>query len=433
MSIKEADQFICSMFEKHGPVDLGDSDLEVFLSEDFQLQKLNDPGWSFRGSYPEVKRYCSGGWDPCFCIFLMWMWYGGHDFERVFSGCIRNGVAPTSFLRHIRDRENFSKKVLEIKEDGIDYKKLLEACIVEKRKETKYNIIVPVKGRTEHLKKFLFVMERMLSGRDDWSVTIIFQEETEDLFLQVKDLKPSFNLNLIHLPHSLVSEMYGDNMNRSLCYNVASKLIKCEWQLNHDVDLIFDSKFLDNVENKTDNPDLKWLQPYRGSRVIYMDPTATENVIAQIKEKNKISYSGPVPHLNDTPNTVGAPGGCVCIRWKDFQEIGGYDPEFVWGYAPEDALFWTKLECYHAEDLGSITESDRHPTIHPFIRDDVFSHDSNSELYHMYHPPTQGVAGNKFWNICIQFYIKNIFTTEDCKEWLRISKEVYNANTKCGR
>ena len=142
-------------------------------------------------------------------------------------------------------------------------------------------------------------MNFVLSGKDDWCVTVIFQEETDELFRDICSAI-QFQLKLcIPTPHS-DSRKYADNMNRSLCYNLVSKIIECEWQINHDVDCIFEN-FIQNVENKTKS-NIPWLQPYRGSRVVYLDETTSTSVMESLKLNEPVTIEYRVPPLNNTPN-----------------------------------------------------------------------------------------------------------------------------------
>ena len=331
-----------------------------------------------------------------------------YDLIRMF-----NDVLPTSF-----DDEVFS-----IKQNELDYDELIQASSTHITKSNpKFNVIVPVKNRKDHLFAFLSAMNFVLSGKDDWCVTVIFQEETDELFCDVCSRQYNFNLNCIYLPHTLIREKYADNMNRSLCYNLVSKMVECEWQINHDVDLIFLPDFCVNVENKAES-NVPWFQPYRGSRVVYLTETVSASVMESLKVNEPPTIECHIPPLNNTPHSSGAPGGSVVVRHKTFMEIGGYDPEFVWGYAPEDAIFWRKLEYHFSDDLSICGGS---ACIHPFIRDDVFSHETNVELFHLWHPPTQADQRYPFWSLFVSSYIINCFNENQIKKWLRLSKEKLN-------
>ena len=328
-----------------------------------------------------------------------------------------------------RIRESLSKKDFvtswkEIKRNKIEYKKIIENSDIIKCKKRKYNIIVPVKNREEHLQAFLSSSLSTLSNYNDWMITIIFQEDDDKLFNEYKQiLQDVDNINLINMPASILKPLYGENMNRSLCYNVASKIVPCEWQMNHDIDLIFMPDFCENVESKSKTCK-KWFQPYRGSRVVYLDRESSDAMVNALSKKQTIQLRTSYPPMNNTPHTGGAPGGCVVVNWKDFQEMGGYDPEFIWGYGPEDQMFWKKLEYFYRQD-DSILETPRAMKGHPFVSYDVYSHETNVELYHLWHPPTKVESRYPFWNLFFASYINNCFTKNDVVDWFEMSKDNY--------
>jgi hypothetical protein len=254
-------------------------------------------------------------------------------------------------------------------------------------KKPKFNLIVPVKNRKEHLETFLKNVVNLFKSKPDWCLTIIFQEDSKKSFEDISHiLSECINIHIIDMPHNDEFVLkYGNNMNRSLCYNVASMFVECEFQINHDVDLLFGRNFIDNIERKTKNKSFMWLQPYRGSRVIPMTEDQTKYFKNEIEKGNSLPvHIIDIPTLRNTPHSFGSTGGSVVVKYKVFKEIGGYDPEIVWGYAPEDIIFWLKLEVYF-----KTYKYTKEYKLEPFSSEDVFSHDSDVELFHMYHPLTE--------------------------------------------
>lgn len=313
-----------------------------------------------------------------------------------------------------------------VKTEGIDYKSIVAKCKHKTNCHTipKYNVIVPVRNRQEHLDTFLKNTLTLFKEKKDWCLTLIFQEDTEESFERSSSLLSMYPLiHIIDMPHDEgFYSKYGSNMNRSLCYNVASMIVECEFQINHDVDLLFGKNFINNVESKTEQEPFLWLQPYRGSRVILMTEDQTKSIKGEIEKGNNVSslVIQNAPPLRKTPDSYGATGGSVVVRHKVFREIGGYDPELVWGYAPEDIIFWLKLEIYFK--TYQRTESYK---LEPFCCRDVFSHETDVELFHMYHPPTETDRRYPYFPLFIANWLMNIATDEEHAKWLEISREQY--------
>ena len=361
----------------------------------------------------EINRRCHQN-DSTMFWFLCVMW-GFH-----------NRFVPSEIASQInKEITNLisGDEFIELKKSPIAYDRIINSCSVQlTNNNPKFNIIVPVRNRNDHLISFLQNSYQVLKNKEDWAVTVIFQEDNDKSFvehtLRAKSLT-SFNINFIDMPHDeFFQEKHGGIMNRSLCYNVVSKMISCDYQINHDVDLLFQNSFIDNIENRTNDRDFQWLQPYRGSRVIHL-PEDTTKQVKTILNMGKIPIFNKtnVP-LNKTPNSSGAPGGSIVVKHMDFKKIGGYDPELVWGYSPEDILFWLKLEVY----FNTFVRKGDYKT-EPFCNTEVFSHNSDVELFHMYHPPTEADKRYPYFPLFIASWLMNCALPVTLNKWLEVSYE----------
>ena len=346
-------------------------------------------------------------------LFEMWACMNPHSKTNMFD----------NFCDEI-DAQGFSDLWRDMKRDHIKYDQLISSCDITLKKEADFNLIIPVKNRFPHLETFLKWVAQYNSLLENWSITIIFQEDDKKFYEEIKAMNIEY-VNIIHLPHDALDGRYEDNMNRSLCYNVASKIVRCKWQINHDVDLIMAPDFFNHVEEKSKNRK-KWFQPYRGSRVIYLSEDASNKLKMSLDSNSHIEVEAKFPPLNATPNSPGAPGGSVVVNWEDFQEMGGYDPELIFGYAPEDHMFWRKLEGFYDEEDSDLLKP-RKMSAHPFYSDDVFSHDSSVELVHLWHPPTLGSKKYPYFNFFFAHYITNKFLKSDQADWIKLSQESYGS------
>ena len=94
----------------------------------------------------------------------------------------------------------------------------------------------------------------------------------------------------------------------------------------------------------------------------------------------------------DLQKSVGAPGGSLYLSHERYLEAGGHDPQFCWGYGPEDALFYQKLEL---------------------LEQIAFADDPPIEMIHLWHSPAQNT--NPF-RIAMDMFVKGTFK-ENSIEW----------------
>ena len=124
----------------------------------------------------------------------------------------------------------------------------------------------------------------------------------------------------------------------------------------HDSDLLVPDNFFNKVQIYF-NRGAVALQPYSDRFVWQTNQEFSEKLQADLS----IFYNGIAEHDVCTQNSPGAKGGSFILKSDLFVNVGGYDPQLFWGYAPEDQLFWLKVES-----LTSIEYADnpRMPLIH---------------------------------------------------------------------
>jgi hypothetical protein len=100
---------------------------------------------------------------------------------------------------------------------------------------------------------------------------------------------------------------------------------------------------------------------------------------------------------------AGAPGGSLYLTRQRYLEAGGHDPQLCWGYGPEDALFYQKLEL-----------------LEPI----AFADDPPIEMIHLWHPSAQ--IQNPF-RVEMDVLVKGMFrekTTEEKRHYMKYKEEV---------
>lgn len=158
---------------------------------------------------------------------------------------------------------------------------------------------------------------------------------------------------------------------KALCYNIGFlKVKRTEWNVFHDLDIMVDKDYFTKLMTYL-TPSTTWVQPYTQKRVMRLNAA----------ESNKIVRNPEVAFCLEglgTPATPGSPGGSIVVRSLDFISIGGYDPEYFYGYSPEDAFFWAKLEVLHKVIEDPFEEA--------FQGSAVYADSPAMEVYHLDHP-----------------------------------------------
>lgn len=242
--------------------------------------------------------------------------------------------------------------------DGFDYKALPKMLDIRNNDNTTVSVIVPVRGRTnfhqilvDHLKA---AFNNLPEGR---TLSITFVEHSA--IPEHKPFAEKSGANYIHIPTDGV-------FNKCLAFNVGFLFSnKAEYYLFHDVDCMTQSNFWRYIFMNLDRTSFKSLQSFRDRRVLYCDQPTTDQIINKAVSVDQLGARSPgvtEPALHQWK----APGGSIFCPYDQFVSVGGFDPEYFFGYSIEDAFFYNKLEI-----TGGIT-SCNNPQI---------------EIFHLNHPP----------------------------------------------
>ena len=252
-------------------------------------------------------------------------------------------------------------------------------------KNPKYNFVIPVKEsdgeltRTYHLRILCNYLMMYLRFRKDWAVTIVIQEDnnrmTDFILENLNKFKEQYGFENFNVFTVVKSDKF---MKKSCCYNLACKEIESEWQINHDVDLVFTSKFIDGIENFCRANIGKYFQPYCFGKVTQLSPEQT-NVIMDTHEKGVLLAIEPFLERKVIVSPVKAHGGSVVVKRDLMIEVGGYDPHVIEGYGPEDSMFWLKLE------LATLKPSNTGFN-EPHIGGGYYSNHIETQILHFSHP-----------------------------------------------
>lgn len=294
-----------------------------------------------------------------------------------------------------KESNNLNKKFNDflyqrILSEKINYKEFKQSCIIDlkNQKEVDINVILPVRDRDDFVKPCINHLNKAINNCD-WDISITLAEES----VTPKHVdKVSGIANYIHIPSENIL------MNKCLAHNCAFKYSnKAKYYLFHDIDILVQSDFFEKTISNINQLQAKALQTFSKRRVLNMNKYLTEAVLSNQIDINDLNEN--YEHI-EIPQE-GAPGGSILIERELFIEIGGYDPELFYGYAPEDKFFWDKIEI-----LSKVN----------FPVHDV-------ELFHMHHD----IMTHKnpyLWNMHKYLEILSLMNPPEKKEFLNIKQKL---------
>ncbi len=169
--------------------------------------------------------------------------------------------------------------------------------------------------------------------------------------------------------------------NKALAYDKAFLFgSPADWYLFHDNDVLVPKDFWHKLDSNVKRAKTQFLQPYTGRCLFNLKPAVAEafraNLTLADEPLDPAMYGERIP---------GAPGGSLYLSRERYLEAGGHDPQFCWGYGPEDALFYHKLEL-----------------LEPI----AFADDPPIEMIHLWHPTA---ASHNPFRQEMDFFVKGVF------------------------
>jgi len=234
------------------------------------------------------------------------------------------------------------------------------------------NIIIPVKGRPNHLRASLAslntsIEELPIAAREMVSITVA----------EMDSKAQHYEIALEHADY--YTFIKGEMFNKSLLMNTAAKTFGTDIFMFYDVDLIVEDSFLTKVMNFAysilKRGKTSWVfQPIHERKIFYVHEGLTNKIfegaakIKDLRDEKFINdvYIQPTWYDGNYP-----PGGAVVVSRELFHTIGGYDPELFWGYSPEDRLF--------LQNCTALCGGEFHTPGDPAI----------GRMYHLYHPNSE--------------------------------------------
>jgi hypothetical protein len=237
--------------------------------------------------------------------------------------------------------------IKEAESNPIDYPNIVSSCYSKtNQKDSQISVIIPVHKRKDYLNTTIRFLERAIQHWDPGMNRVrihVIEMDMEPECNFVADL----GIDYTFIP----TNFYRRNtFCKSLCFNVGYLSgPKTEWYLLHDGDIIMNLNFFTILERYFDKGQL--IQPYNDLRVRRLCSGITNNIISDPIDRDLyLEYEYEL-------SGQGATGGSVLMTGELFQRIGGFDPELIWGWGPEDVMLWTKAETL----IGDKWSNDPYP------------------------------------------------------------------------
>ncbi len=130
--------------------------------------------------------------------------------------------------------------------------------------------------------------------------------------------------------------------NKALCYDKAFLFgSPAEWYLFHDNDVLVPRDFWARLDKNVERAKTKFIQPYTHRSLLNTIP----EIAQRLRENVNLADQGVTQEMI-YPIVEGAPGGSLYLHRQRYLEVGGHDPNFFWGYGPEDKFFFEKVKLF---------------------------------------------------------------------------------------
>lgn len=258
------------------------------------------------------------------------------------------------------------------------------------------NVIIGFRGRKEFIQPIIDSFTKAFNyyGSKDSSKKFCLT------FVEHNESSEHENLILGQANYLWTPGNIQEQYSRSFAYNFGVKYSnKSKYYILHDLDILVKENFFEEVYK---NLKSQCLQPYGKRRVLYMSQKLTNDFLLNSIDYNKLDENSPEISL---PAILGSKGGSILVERDLYYMVGGFDPEIFWGYAPEDQLFWDKIQTV----LGEIDYADNPPI----------------NIFHMWHPPTLHYSNNRHDVMEKSFYEFRSMTKKNRLNFIQKKQELF--------
>lgn len=202
-------------------------------------------------------------------------------------------------------------------------------------------IIIPCLGRKENLIPTLKRLQQIELPVEGYRPVICIVEHSPYLDLQKIAEEYGCEYLWIFLDPRDMTLPIGQ-FNKALAYDKAFLYTSpAEWYLFHDNDVLVPKDFWNRIDSNVKRATTKFLQPYTHRCLLN-----TTQQTAEYFRNNPSLADEPLVDDLFLPRVAGAPGGSLYLKRERYLDVGGHDPNYCWGYGPEDLLFFNKLKLF---------------------------------------------------------------------------------------
>lgn len=254
-------------------------------------------------------------------------------------------------------------------------------------------IIIPCFQRKENLicvlKRFAMIQDPV----EGYKPQILLVEHSP--MPEIQQIAEGYNCEYIWLfLDPRMPQMPLGQFNKALCYDKAFlNGSPAQWYLFHDNDVLVPKDFWNMLDQNVKRANTQFLQPYTHRCLFNL-----KEAVASVFREDLTLADEPLDATMYAPLSPGAPGGSLYLSRERYLQAGGHDPQFCWGYGPEDALFYHKLEL-----------------LEPI----AFADDPPIEMIHLWHPPAASM--NPFRQE-MDWFVKVLFKEKNKEEKLNYMK-----------
>lgn len=239
-------------------------------------------------------------------------------------------------------------------------------------------VILPCRGRFPLLNATVERFQKETDSTFHTQVVLVEHSETP----MYKDYAIQKGIAWLYVPMSPSQTSPLGQFNRGLCFDIGFLYgKKARYYLCHDNDLLVPSGFWKKLKDNFQSQGVEILQTY-SDRFVWQ---TSEDISKQILQNPSWIDNGFDVETHCTRNPPGAKGGSIALSREAYLKLGGHDPHLFFGYAAEDAFFWSKAELLYR--IG-FAETPRIPLVHlwhPNAANLNPLKDPMDLLFHMFH------------------------------------------------